>query len=321
MSDENVAAMEARLKELKELAAMEQRLAGLKASKPKVRGNKSKIRSSTPKPALIMPATIGVIACVVGAGYFFMSSGDQHQIVAANSVHKHLAGRSITPATKRLVDGKHCSVVSKLLGPSTDLSTFYESHYERTWLHVPGNRRESFRESGLSVTSKDIFSTLLRDQNNHQDQPSPIAYGEIFALSRVVGPQNSETYYPPYKYEDNWMELTKKLPDVMLDGYSLIVNSMQSRLKPILELCKPLSMAHGRRCDVNAYISNAAKQGFKVHFDTQDTFILQMEGSKEWDMWRPARLPLDLPLPDDDMAFEIGVEDVDRLGEPDEKAS
>jgi hypothetical protein len=251
---------------------------------------------------------IGAIACVLGAGYFFLSSGGLIEV----SVLNHLAQQSITPGTKRLVDGKHCSVVSKLLGPSTDLSTFYESHYERTWLHVPAEARQAGRVE--SLTSKDIFSTLLRDQNNHHDRPSQIAYVEIFALSRIIAPQKSETYQPLQEHVDNWMELTKKLPDVMLDGYSLIVNSLQSRLKPILEMCKPLSMAHGRRCDVNAYISNAAKQGFKVHFDQQDTFILQMEGSKQWDMWEPARMALGLPLPDDDMAFELGLDDVKRLG-------
>jgi hypothetical protein len=33
----------------------------------------------------------------------------------------------------------------------------------------------------------------------------------------------------------------------MEDGFSLIVNTVQSRLKPVHELCNQLSMVHGRR--------------------------------------------------------------------------
>jgi ribosomal protein L16 Arg81 hydroxylase len=49
-----------------------------------------------------------------------------------------------------------------------------------------------------------------------------------------------------------------------------------------------------------------------VHFDTQDTFIVQLEGSKEWEVW-PSPF---VPLPDDDMVFQITEEDVEALGEP-----
>jgi ribosomal protein L16 Arg81 hydroxylase len=181
------------------------------------------------------------------------------------------------------------------------------------------------------------------------DRPSQLKYITNFALNKLVGPQDSFTYQDAD--DDDLMATINNVEALMVEeNFSLIANTVQRRLGSILQLCKPLSMAHGRLCDVNSYYSKPDQQGFMIHFDAQDTFILQQEGaltfslllllllltraqihlhmhsplasgmrargvgpgSKTWDFWEVPGV--ELPL--NEMSWDMTVDDVspDNLG-------
>jgi Cupin superfamily protein len=53
----------------------------------------------------------------------------------------------------------------------------------------------------------------------------------------------------------------------------------------------------------NAYLTPAAAQGFAVHHDTHDVFVLQVAGGKRWRLYEPR---LELPLKDQRWSPDLG---------------
>jgi ribosomal protein L16 Arg81 hydroxylase len=66
------------------------------------------------------------------------------------------------------------------------------------------------------------------------------------------------------------------------DGYTLIINQIQTRLPPIAELASSIERDIGHRSQVNMYCSWPEQQGFDLHHDDHEVFILQVEGKKKW---------------------------------------
>jgi ribosomal protein L16 Arg81 hydroxylase len=90
-------------------------------------------------------------------------------------------------------------------------------------------------------------------------------------------------------------------------GYTIIINRMHARWKPIATLCKNTEATLDHPVGANLYFSPAASQGFKPHFDTHDVFILQLAGSKRWRIYGNQTLP----LADDRRSVQC-----EELGEP-----
>lgn len=91
-------------------------------------------------------------------------------------------------------------------------------------------------------------------------------------------------------------------------GYTLVLNSLDQRSSPISALARGLEEVLGHRIGVNAYFTPAESQGFLPHADDHDVFILQLEGAKEWKVYKPI-----VHLPLEDHHPEIRA---DRLGPP-----
>jgi ribosomal protein L16 Arg81 hydroxylase len=77
------------------------------------------------------------------------------------------------------------------------------------------------------------------------------------------------------------------------DGYSIVINQMHLRSAQVAALCGTLEEALHHPVGANLYLTPQSGQGFRPHIDTHDVFILQLSGSKEWHVGKPAN---DLPL-------------------------
>lgn len=62
------------------------------------------------------------------------------------------------------------------------------------------------------------------------------------------------------------------------------------------ELVRKLSNELGHLVRLNVYITPGLSQGFASHFDTDDVYILQLQGSKEWTVF--SEPPINLPIQD-----------------------
>ena len=101
-------------------------------------------------------------------------------------------------------------------------------------------------------------------------------------------------------------ELTpKRVTRAFKDGASLTVGTAVGLLNPaIARAARAVEMATGINCEVNVYWSNASATsdaGFRPHWDSQDVFVLQLQGTKAWQVFGHGeqQLPFDADKPAD----------------------
>lgn len=70
--------------------------------------------------------------------------------------------------------------------------------------------------------------------------------------------------------------------DLFADGATLVLQGLHRSWPPLTELTRSLELALGHPCQVNAYLTPPAAQGFALHRDTHDVFVVQTAGHKRW---------------------------------------
>lgn len=78
-------------------------------------------------------------------------------------------------------------------------------------------------------------------------------------------------------------------------GATLIVNGIHQRVPTVAKLAANLRHDIGYQTHINLYCSPAQQQGFDCHYDTHDVLILQIDGQKQWFVYRETVL---YPTPD-----------------------
>src|SRR5215218_1277767 len=86
-----------------------------------------------------------------------------------------------------------------------------------------------------------------------------------------------------------------KLVRLFADGSTLVLQALHRVWPPILEFCQRLATELGHPVQANAYVTPPQNQGFSNHYDVHDVFVLQLEGSKRWQIHSPV---LEAPLRD-----------------------
>jgi ribosomal protein L16 Arg81 hydroxylase len=76
----------------------------------------------------------------------------------------------------------------------------------------------------------------------------------------------------------------------LTNGATLILNSCEEVSPPLRALCVHLQRLFHVGVIVNLYAGWRHDNGFDVHWDDQDTLILQVSGRKHWKVWEPTRL-------------------------------
>jgi bifunctional lysine-specific demethylase and histidyl-hydroxylase NO66 len=80
------------------------------------------------------------------------------------------------------------------------------------------------------------------------------------------------------------------------DGYTIVVNRLERHSEAVALLAAGLEQDLHHPIGVNLYLTPPGSQGFEPHYDVMDVFIVQLEGSKIWEVREAC---LDLPLPDE----------------------
>ena len=90
------------------------------------------------------------------------------------------------------------------------------------------------------------------------------------------------------------------------DGATLVLDAVNEMHAPLRRLCAGLAADFRAHCQANLYACWGESQGFDVHWDDHDVFVVQVEGAKRWDLYgftRPAPLRRErepAPAPTDD---------------------
>jgi hypothetical protein len=67
-------------------------------------------------------------------------------------------------------------------------------------------------------------------------------------------------------------------------GATVVFQGLHRSFPPIVDLVSELELELGHPCQANAYLTPPGAQGFAVHSDTHDVFVLQTAGSKQWEL-------------------------------------
>ncbi len=68
------------------------------------------------------------------------------------------------------------------------------------------------------------------------------------------------------------------------DGASIVFQGLHRYWPPLTSLIAELELELGHPCQANAYLTPAGSQGFAVHADRHDVFVVQTAGSKQWEV-------------------------------------
>jgi ribosomal protein L16 Arg81 hydroxylase len=72
-----------------------------------------------------------------------------------------------------------------------------------------------------------------------------------------------------------------------------VLQGLHLNWTPLARFCRELEAELGHPAQANAYYTPRRSQGFAVHHDTHDVFVLQVAGEKQWRIYDPL---LELPL-------------------------
>eukprot|EP00965_Chrysotila_dentata_P260915 6214079-Pleurochrysis_carterae.AAC.1 len=121
----------------------------------------------------------------------------------------------------------------------------------------------------------------------------PLRNWHDLALTRTVWRDGVE--WSGYWGADNATVSLPTLKSAVVAGMSLLLNQVEARQASVGALCGAIEAATLVPCNANAYLTPTNGRAFEAHFDWMDALVLQIDGSKEWNLWPPlVELPLSL---------------------------
>ncbi|HEX3446001.1 MAG TPA: cupin domain-containing protein, partial [Chthoniobacterales bacterium] len=156
------------------------------------------------------------------------------------------------------------------------------------------------------LTTQEFFSSYWEKKPLVLSRQSPDTYRELLSLDDV----DSALTEMGARYPDITLATGEKIPnsgeftfaDGSIDpvavfklfskGTSIVLSNMQRKLPKLTALCRSLTAETSIPFQANLYLTPPRSQGFRLHYDTHDVFILQIAGSKNWRIYgSPVELP------------------------------
>lgn len=173
-------------------------------------------------------------------------------------------------------DNTEFQLLNKLIEPLS-LSSFFEAYYEQKCLHITDRANDYYQDI---LTVKDIDEALsLKNIPAHSIRMAQL---EITSFSEWTKLNMFEGLSVDYE------EVQTKLEA----GISLLLNSLQKYIPKLRQFVSQFRVELQSMAWTNIYITPPNNQAFKLHYDTHDVFILQIQGTKIWKLYNsPVELP------------------------------
>lgn len=151
---------------------------------------------------------------------------------------------------------------------------FENEYFEKKYIHVKRND-EMYYASALSYAAIEnyLYNETLK-----------------FPSTRLT---NAREDVPSEKYVTGEKVVTSNLLKYFIEGSTIVLSGLHEHIAGLGELVSNLSKQFYQRFQTNIYITPKGSQGFKVHYDTHDVFVLQIHGRKTWKIYKdnPVSLP------------------------------
>jgi ribosomal protein L16 Arg81 hydroxylase len=164
------------------------------------------------------------------------------------------------------------STLAEILAPLDEVE-FLQRYWNRQWTHIQGTRGRF--ENLLPWV---VLNQLL--VRHRLDEPRLMLFQDGCAIptSSFISygqARKSQTARVPQLHPE---ELTARLQD----GATLVLDNVDEMYQPISELAESLERTLHLRANANAYAGWHSSQGFNLHWDDHDVFVLQVFGRKRW---------------------------------------
>jgi ribosomal protein L16 Arg81 hydroxylase len=160
--------------------------------------------------------------------------------------------------------------LAAILAPIS-LEEFIGEYWTKQFLHVAGHQ-----DKFDGLFSWHILNTALEEHRFTADRLKMFKAGYCLDSSRYLLNPNGQI---------NATALMREFRD----GASVILDSCEEVHPPLRELCIQLEQVFHVYTQVNLYAGLRTDNAFNVHWDEQDTLILQSAGRKRWKIWQPTR--------------------------------
>jgi len=160
-------------------------------------------------------------------------------------------------------------MLNELVAPLS-LDEFLRDHWARNFLHL----------SGPADRFADLFPWAVLNEALERQRFT----GRRLRLVRSAKTIAAERYLNGDRVN------AEKLTGELSDGATLIFNRCDEVHPPLRDLCVSLERVFHHRVYTNLYAGWRADNGFGVHWDAQNNFIVQVSGRKHWKVWKPNRV-------------------------------
>jgi hypothetical protein len=209
----------------------------------------------------------------------------------------------VTPATTRssglAAPARPASALGLTLDPITT-AEFLDEHFERRPLHV-------------ARAAAGRFDAVLGDADVERLVCDGAIRMPAFRLVKDGAQLAPSTYTTDIAWRPGTFSgtvLVDRVAEEHAAGATIVLQALHLHWHPAAVYCRGLEAELGWPVQANAYRTPASSQGFGVHHDTHDVFVLQVAGHKRWRIYEPV---VELPLKA--QRWSPG-RDGDRVGEP-----
>lgn len=153
---------------------------------------------------------------------------------------------------------------------------------------------------------EEFFQDYLERQPLHLDRRGATHYAGLFSLAEMeallfrggamLSARNMMVVRTPPADTAVNRHATEKLPvpdgageslpawlrSVYAEGWSIMLMRVEQHSEAVARLAQAARLMFNAEASVNAYLSPPRAQGFSAHYDSHDTFILQVHGEKRW---------------------------------------
>ncbi len=191
---------------------------------------------------------------------------------------------------------------SGLLAPHS-IEEFAEHYFERKPLYIDRGGCDDYFAAFFSLAELEriLYGSVLRTKDVRLVREGVQQRPETY--TRLQKKKKLEEKKPPSDIIE-----PDRLSSLFSSGCTVVLDAMDQYSVTLSTLCRQLEAHFRHPINPNVYLTPPGSQGFAPHYDTHDTLILQVRGSKRWRVYGSA---FDLPL--DDQLFDKKVH---PIGEP-----
>lgn len=146
------------------------------------------------------------------------------------------------------------------------------------WGRTPALRRNPGTESFDDLLSLDAVDHLVATTSLRLP---------AFRLVRDGRPVDPKTYTKRVRLGSRTLDDVAdvgRVHDLFAEGATIVLQGLQRSWSPLATFCRQLELALDHPVQANAYVTPADAQGLARHHDTHDVLLLQVHGSKHWEV-------------------------------------